>query len=458
MRILVFYPYIPYPLNRGAYQRTFHLLKGLARRHEIDFIAPAENGEGLEHKGLFEEFCGRVEFVPFSHPRWQKLFPKRLLNPLPATAAHWTIPAVQAALDRLLAEKDYDVIHICDIVLAQFFMKRHRDIPLVSDRTRVDLFYQIMEQRRMNFSLSARLLNYENHVKLWFYERAVARRSEMEIVCGPDDADFMHRFIKPKCPVAVIPNGVDLDYFHRDAAPGPRDPKPTLLFCGAMDYNPNIDALRWYFGEIHAALRARVPELRVLIVGKDPVSEVKAYNAQPNVTVTGVVPDVRPYYARSWLQMVPLQIGGGTRLKIVESLAMGTPVVSTTMGAQGLDLRDDVDILLADTAVNFVNQTARGLQDAALRQRLEREGLETVRSRLSWVTLGEELCRIYANHPFRYSINPRGLKVTRSVPPHPCPLPQGADISGSVLETPMCLGPNSASERSPQSAIPSRPP
>jgi len=140
---------------------------------------------------------------------------------------------------------------------------------------------------------------------------------------------------------------VDLDYFHPDAAPDPRAEKPTVLFCGAMDYNPNIDALRWYFGDVHERLRQLVPELRVLIVGKAPVAEVLAYGGKPGVTVTGGVPDVRPYYRRSWLQIVPLRIGGGTRLKIVESMAIGTPVVSTTIGAQGLDLRHGEDILLA---------------------------------------------------------------------------------------------------------------
>src|SRR5690606_17123238 len=119
----------------------------------------------------------------------------------------------------------------------------------------------------------------------------------------------------------------------------PRAAEPAILFCGAMDYNPNIDALRWFFAEMHPAILQRVPNLKTLIVGKDPAPEVKAYSARPGVTVTGGVPDVRPYYKKAWLQIVPLRIGGGTRLKIVESLGVGTPVVSTTIGAQGLGLR-----------------------------------------------------------------------------------------------------------------------
>jgi glycosyltransferase involved in cell wall biosynthesis len=217
----------------------------------------------------------------------------------------------------------------------------------------------------------------------------------VEVVCGPDDEVFLRARIDRDMPIKVVANGVDLDYFHPDSAPDARAEKPTVLFCGAMDYNPNIDALRWYFGEVHEKLKARVPELEVLIVGKAPVEEVKAHGKLPGVTVTGGVPDVRPYYRRSWLQIVPLRIGGGTRLKIVESMAIGTPVVSTTIGAQGLDLKHGDDILLADTAEDFASETARALQDTALRSRVEHLGLQTARERLSWPMLGQQLSDYY---------------------------------------------------------------
>ena len=396
MRILVFYPYIPWPLNRGTYQRTFNLLRELAKAHEVDLLALAENGEGFEHKALFENFCRRVEFVSFQHPAWQKLFPTRLLNPLPANIAHWSMLHVQEALDKMLAAENYDVVHACDIILAQYFMGKHRAVPLVIDRSRVDLQFQLMEHSRMNFPLRTKLLRCEGYVKLWFFERAVARRVALEIVCGPDDETFLRRYVSRKTPVSVLVNGVDLDYFQPDASVEPRSVKPSLIFCGAMDYNPNIDALRWYFEKIHEPLRQQIPDLEVSIVGREPVQEVVAYGKKPNVTVTGGVPDVRPFYRRAWLQIVPLRIGGGTRLKIVESLAMGTPVVSTSIGAQGLNLQHDHDILVGDSAEHFVFQTARALRDAGLRTRLERAGLETVHARFSWSAIGRELNSIYS--------------------------------------------------------------
>ncbi len=394
MRILAVYPYVPWPLNRGAYHRAYHLLKGLARDHDVDLLALAEKSEGAEHSGQFN-FCEQVRVIPFQHPPWPSLVPKRLFNSLPSTVAHWTVPEVAQEIRRLISSGQYDAVHILDLVLAQFFVRENTNIPVVLDRTRVDLQYQLMEQRRMKFSLKTRLLNLENLIKLWAFEKTVARRCALQVVCGPDDQTFIRRYISQAVPISVIPNGVDLDYFHPLAVHLPRDPDPTLIFCGAMDYNPNVDALRWFFSEIHEPLLSRVPALKVLIVGKDPGPEIRAYSNRPGVTVTGGVPDVRPYYRRAWLQIVPLRIGGGTRLKIVESLGIGTPVISTRIGAQGLDLGDNREILYAETTTEFIDQTVRALNDPSLRSALETFGRDSIGSRLSWARLGEVLSGEY---------------------------------------------------------------
>lgn len=395
MKILVFYPYIPFPVDRGTYQRTFHLLRALARDHEVDLLALSEKGENSSHRAVFQEFCREVEFVKFEHPQWERLFPNRLLNPTPSNVAHWTLPHVRDALARRLAQNDYDLVHVCDIVLAQYFLKEHRDLPLVVDRSRVDLQFQLMEHARMKFPLKTRLLRYENYAKLWLYERKIARRAALEVVCGPDDETFLHRRVSRRASVEVLVNGVDLDYFRPDSVPDSRSSEPTILFCGAMDYSPNIDALRWYFEGIHDRLRARIPNLRVLIVGKAPVAEVTAHGSRPGVTVTGGVPDVRPYYRQAWLQIVPLQIGGGTRLKIVESMAIGTPVVSTSIGAQGLGLTHGGEILLADTQSAFAAETAAALESPELRSRIEQRGIEAAWERFSWPMLGRRLSELY---------------------------------------------------------------
>ena len=214
MKILVVYPYIPYPLDRGTYQRTFNLLRELGRAHAITLVALAENGQGLEHKPLFEQFCERVEFVPFVHPPWPKFFPDRLLNSVPVSIQHWKSDALDRKINELLAEQKFDVIHVCDLVMANYFLKgRRANLPLVVDRSRVDLQYQLAEHSRMNFPLRTRLMRYEGYAKMWRYERKMAKRAKLEIVCGPDDEIFLRKWVNQRMGIQVLVNGVDLDFF-----------------------------------------------------------------------------------------------------------------------------------------------------------------------------------------------------------------------------------------------------
>lgn len=393
MKILFFYPYIPYPLDRGTHHRTFNLLREVAKVHEVDFVALSEKGEGSEHAHIFEEFCQSVKIIPFEHPAWPKLFPDRILNPVPTHVQHWTLANVERELDTILSNKTYDMVHVCDIVLAQYFLKKHTDIPISVDRSRVDLQYQLMEHKRLKFTPKQKVLRYEGYAKVFFYERKVARRCSLQVVCGPDDKDFVRKYISKSVPVEVLVNGVDTEYFRAEDAK--RTENPSVLFCGAMDYNPNIDALRWYFSEIHDGVKQKVPDLEVWIVGKNPVPEVQAFGNLPGVKVTGGVPDVRPYYREAWAQIVPLRIGGGTRLKIVESMCIGTPVVSTTIGAQGLPVQHGRNILLGDAPKEFGNQIVAAMKDAALRNSIAETARVTATTQLSWEGIGKRLAQTY---------------------------------------------------------------
>lgn len=396
MKILVVYPYVPWPLDRGTFQRTFHLLKRIATRHEVDFVAFSEpDGSEEPKKEVFEAFCQSVEFLPFQHPEWQKLFPNRLLNPLPSNVQHWQQSEIASFIDQKVEQGGYDLVHLCDLVLMPYIFKHRGKVPFVVDRSRVDLQFQLMEHQNIHFSTRQKLLRYESYAKLWFYERKLANNTLQEIVCGPDDKTFIHNRIDKNAPVLVVANGVDLEYFHPETVEDERDPQPTIMFCGAMDYSPNVDALKWFFGEVYAKLTKRVPSLKILIVGRSPIPEIQAYGSLQGVTVTGGVPDVRPYYRRAWLQIVPLRIGGGTRLKIVESLAIGTPVVSTSIGAQGLDLEHGRQILLADDASAFVEETVRALENETLRTTLESEGLSVANERFGWTAIGDRLAEHY---------------------------------------------------------------
>ncbi len=393
MKLLLLYPYVPYPLDRGTYHRVYNLARELARYHEVDLFCLDEGGDG-SRKDAFA-FAQRLHFEPFAHPPWPRLFPERLLNLVPTTVLHWSSPTVAHALTKFVEGKTYQAVHFCDLVLWQYASLISKGPLRIMDRSRVDLLFQSEELKHLNLSTTQRFLRNENLWKLGRYERKVARELDATVVCGPEDKIFLGRNVPEAQEVKVLANGVDDAFFSREQFPPAPDAEPTILFCGAMDYSPNVDGLKWYFDEVDALLLKRLPNRRVLIVGKNPLPAVQALASKTGVTVTGEVPDVRPYYQRAWVQMVPLRIGGGTRLKIVESLSLGTPVVSTTIGAQGLDLRHGEHLLLGDAPADFAELLARILQDKNLRERLGESGRRQVLEHYTWKQLGRELSDYY---------------------------------------------------------------
>ncbi|MCB1136316.1 MAG: glycosyltransferase [Chlamydiia bacterium] len=396
MRILYLLPYVPYPLNRGTYQRTYHLCRELARSHEVDLFCLDSDGEDHSaDKKVFESFCRRVHFHPFQHKAWP-CFLKKLLNPVPATVTRWYDRKAMQALKAFAAGENYDLIHFCDLVLWPYVQGLHSPATKVIDRSRVDLLFQQEEMTKLDLSLKQRLSRQEGLWKLKRYERMVAATVDATVVCGDDDAHFIHQHISPQATVHIIPNGVDASYFSHDAFPQKLAPDPTLFFCGTLDYSPNIQALQWYFEEIDPYIRDAIPHRRVCIAGLNPTDTVRELVKHSGVELHPNVPDVRPYYQRAWAHIVPLKIGGGTRLKIVESLSIGCPVISTTIGAQGLHhLESGRDLIRVDDKEAFARAVIHVLQDPGYREQLKEHGIQSVLGNYTWGQLGKDLSQRY---------------------------------------------------------------
>jgi glycosyltransferase involved in cell wall biosynthesis len=197
----------------------------------------------------------------------------------------------------------------------------------------------------------------------------------------------------PAAEIHVIPNGVDVQYFGAEE-PNPGLPRTSLLFAGSMDYSANIDAVVWFVDNMWLELRRQHPAMSFAIVGRDPTPVVRAL-AHDRVNVTGTVPDVRPYYSGALAAVVPLRIGSGTRLKILEAMAAGIPVISTKLGAEGLDLEDGTHLLLADSAREMIAAVNRLASSPELWLHLSRSGREVVSRLYDWRALTEDLYRIH---------------------------------------------------------------
>lgn len=397
MRILYFLPYVPFPTNRGTFQRTFHLCRELAQHHEVDLFCLAEGDldSHREARDVFSDFCGEVHFHPFAHPPWASLL-SRLVDPVPTTIRHWYQTDVQAELQQLVDRRQYDLIHFVDLVLWPYVEALNFEGKKVMDRSRVDLSFQQDEYARLTFSWKERLLRKEVLWKLEAYEKKVARQLDCTVVCGEDDATFLRENVRRSARIRVIPNGFDPDYFSSAKFPRHLSQQPSLVFCGTLDYVANIQALEWYFQEIDPLVLKQVPHRTVEIVGLNPVDRVRELANREGVALHANVPDVRPYYQSAWLQIVPIQIGGGTRLKIIESMGIQCPVVSTSIGAQGLGyLRSGVDLIRADSPECFASEVIQVLETQAQRKQLEQSGHKQVLQYYTWQGLGAGLARQY---------------------------------------------------------------
>ena len=395
MRVLFIYPYVPYPLTSGAHQRAFHLLREIGRRHDVFLFALSHSQRNREFLSIFRDFCAEILWTDFSHPPWAPLA-RRILSRTPLTVNHWHDARAKEALKDFARRFPADVIHIEDLVMMQYISALECLTPVVLDRTRVDFSYQLCARRIKSRSFPQSLSQVENLFKLYLYEKRVSKAVNHYVVCCEEDARFIRRVISRRVPITVIPNGVDLGFFDGSAPQASlRDPEASLTFVGGMDYLPNSDGVTWFLEAIYPAVITIVPHLRVFIVGRNPAPPLHKFSGLPEVTFTGLVPDVRPYYSGCMVFIAPIRLGGGSRLKIVEAMAMGRPVVSTTVGCEGLRVTDGENVLLADDCATFAKKIVALLSDEALRRRIGEGGKRLVEKYYTWPVLADKYEQVY---------------------------------------------------------------
>jgi polysaccharide biosynthesis protein PslH len=248
--------------------------------------------------------------------------------------------------------------------------------------------------------------------KWWLYMRSLAESAEQWIVPGGADRDSLDRQLGHSANITIIPNGVDTNQL---AYTPPTDAAPQLVFCGAMSYQPNRTGLAYFCKAIWPIILEQVPTAQLVVTGDCRQAPAQVLHA-PRVTLLGHVANLQPIVQSSQVSIVPLQLGVGTRLKIVESMALGTPVVSTSLGAEGLAVTNEQTILIGDNAEHFAAQVVRLLQDSKLRQRISQAGRQLAEQRYAWPVLTTQLseCLIQAVLAYQQRQMPHGQPVLQN--------------------------------------------
>jgi polysaccharide biosynthesis protein PslH len=380
MKILWVNPNFLHPTTKGGQIRTLEIVKRLHQRHEVHYAAftdPAQP-EGPRRAGEYStrHYAFAHQPPPKTSPRFALQLARALFSSLPLAVSRWISPEMAAFIRTEMHAGNFDRA-VCDFLAPA---------PHFDDLPRTVLFQHNVETmiwrrhadtakgaiRRAYFRLQAD--------RMFALEQRVCRQSGTVIAVSAADRDMM-RNLFGEVNVHDTPTGVDCGHFaHRESPPA-----ADLVFVGSMDWMPNIDGVEWFAANVLPLIRQGRPETSLAIAGRQPGAAIQALGQlDSRIAVTGTVPDIRPWLWGSRVSIVPLRVGGGTRIKIYEAMAAGIPVVSTAIGAEGLDYTDGENILIADSPAQFAEACLSLLSDSALAHRIAANARQLVAENFSW--------------------------------------------------------------------------
>lgn len=388
MKLLFLAPYPPYPPRGGGQQRMWQFVRLLSAEHDVVVLTFSPSPEATEALAPLRRMC-RVEVVPLPAHTLARRFKTLLTSALPDMALRGRSAAYAAALRGLQEHERFDIVQAESIETAQYGEQTASGTLWVYDAWNAEFLLQrraFATDARNPRKLHAAAYSLAQWRKLRAYEARLSRRFGGALAVSEHDAAVLER-LDPGLRLATIPNGVDTGFYSLPdrGINAIADNHGYALFTGSLSFRPNIDAVRWFAHHVLPLVRAAAPELRFVVVGRDPQPAVLELGRLPGVEIVGEVEDVRPYFSGAAVYVVPMRIGGGVRLKLLEALSMQQAVVSTVLGVEGVEgLRDGEHALLAANSTDFAGHVVRLLRDRELAARLGANGRRLVVERYEW--------------------------------------------------------------------------
>ena len=365
------------PVDTGGKIRSYNILRRLARDHEVHLLSYYGGQRDVEYEAEITRQWPGAEVIYTAAPDAGFLeqsldYLRHLPSSAPYAVSKFTHPKVRRAISGWFSQGHCEVA-VCDFLSASANFPPTLPVPTVLFQHNVETsLWRRLSEREMNPARkvacaieAAKMARYERRALGWFHHVIAVSRG--------DRGQMLSMY--QGCQISVVPTGVDMSQYR--AGPSTSAEPPIVVFTGSMDWEPNIDAMEYFCWDIWPAVLAAYPRARFQIVGRHPHHKVRRL-ASSSVEVTGTVSSVSDHLRNATLVVVPLRIGGGTRLKIYEAMAMGKAVVSTSIGAEGLDVQDGRDLVLADEPGSFSESIIQLLRDAGLRHKYERAGAELV--------------------------------------------------------------------------------
>ena len=391
MNILFLSLRCPFPPNRGDRIRNYYFIKYLAESHRVTLISFIESDDEIRDAQPLNRFCQRIEYVPFD--RGEAFFRSALgfFSAQPLQVHYWRSQRMQQKIEQVLAEDQFDLIHAHLFRMGQYVSDQEQ-IPKVLDLCD-SLALNLNRRSKLDRSFRLPLLKLEEY-RVRRYEVEMVQSFDHGVVVAECDYDYLLEQ-NPDLQLTVIPVGVDPSYFSSvETSEVAAPPNQHLLFTGTMNYFPNVDAVRYFHDRILPIIQRHLPSVHLSIVGTNPDESIQQL-AGDRVTVTGAVPDTRPYFEQATVFVSPMRSGSGLQVKHLEAMAMGVPIVTTMLGASGMDAVAGEHLLVAETPQVFAEQIIGLLQDDVRREKIGLAGQALVRQKYDWRILGQRLDDVY---------------------------------------------------------------
>ena len=375
MRVLLLTQVLPYPPDSGPKVKTYYVLKYLARHHDVTLVSFVRETDKPEHISHLQTLCKRVITVPISRSKMRDL---RYLGQSLLTGQPWMMlrderPEMRAALTELAAGESFDVVHADQLNMAQYALPFENARKVLDLHNALWMLYKRMAETTPT-SNPMKYILMRDWALLKQYEGEMCRRFDAVTAVTEEDRHLLREAGAPDN-ITVIPIAIDTD----EQAQVHRQPSsPHIIHIGTMYWPPNIDGINWFLEQVYPLIKLHLPDVRCTLIGsRPPESIIRHSSADRTITVTGYVEDPQPFFEDAGMMIVPLRAGGGMRVKILNALAQGIPMVSTTIGCEGIQVTHERDILIADTAPAFADACVRLLTDYDLNTRLTQAGRQT---------------------------------------------------------------------------------
>jgi polysaccharide biosynthesis protein PslH len=402
LRILWLSHFVPYPPKGGCFQRSYNLIKRVGADHDVHLVAVKHKSgdhpedEIREARTELLRHCKSVQIVDISSTTTPAKLAVRALTSVlqaqPLSATIYRSAQLLASVRKIVAEAAIEAAHFDTIGLAQY-LPEVGSIPTLMTHHGAESF-MIQRRIRNERSLPRKLFFFLEWLTLRRYEARQCPKFANNVVMSSLDQEILAG-IAPHAAFTVVPNGVDIEYF-KLATPAPPGSR-TVVFAGRLDQYSNRHGMLQFMQHAWPALAQAYPDVNIHVIGSNPPGEIKQLaERDTRVKVHGFVPDVRPYFDGAAAAICPIWDGGGTRIKVLDALAQGMPLVATSIGAEGIEVVPERDLLIADTPQDFVQQISRLFDQPELRQRLSANGRKLAEAVYSWDSIGRKLSGLYA--------------------------------------------------------------